>query len=121
MNLKFLLAMFLGFIVTATAYAADARLGVQVKGDYERMFISGDGQKAWYSALELEQIALAYAGSKKLDFNFEGTDRSVWVHTDGGKVLAEVWFHSGAGKPALRVDIGRKGNVLKHKIEPSGG
>jgi hypothetical protein len=102
-------------------YAADIRLGVQAKGDYEYMFISGEGHKAWYSALELEQIARAYAKDKKLDFNLDTAEKNIWVHTDGGKVLAEVWFLSGPGKPYLQILIGRKGNVLKHKIETKAG
>jgi hypothetical protein len=72
--------------------------------------------------LELERIAKAYAKSKKLAFEFEGTDKNIWVNTDGVKVLAEVWFSSGVGRPALQIQIGRKGNVLKHKIvEVMGG
>jgi hypothetical protein len=103
--------------LAATGYAAENRVGVQVRGEHEHMFVSGDGHKAWYSALELAQIATDYARTNKLDFQFEGTEQNVWVHTDGGKVLAEVWFSPLAGGPALQVQIGRKGTVLKHKFE----
>jgi hypothetical protein len=114
--------MILGLALTSTGHAADSRLGAQSKGEHEYMFVGGDGQKAWYSALELERIAKAYAKSNKLAFEFEGTNKNIWVNTDGGKVLAEVWFSSGVGRPALQIQIGRKGNVLKHKIvEVMGG
>jgi hypothetical protein len=112
----------LGLALTVIGHASDSRLGVQSKGEHEYMFVGGDGQKAWYSALELERIAKAYAKSKKLAFEFEGTEKNIWVNTDGGKVLAEVWFSSGVGRPALQIQIGRKGDVLKHKIvEVMGG
>ena len=112
--------MVLLFAIISTGPAADRRVGVQSRGEQEYMFVMGDGQKAWYSALELEQIARTYAQTQKLDFKFEGTEKSVWVHTDGGKVLAEVWFKAGGGRPTLQVHIGRKGNVLKHKIVVAG-
>ncbi len=121
MKFKLIIPLALASILASAAYAADNRVGVQAKGDYEYMFISGDGHKAWYSALELERIAMDYAKEKKLDFNFDGAERNIWVHTDGGKVLAEVWFLSGSGKPALQILIGRKGNVIKHKIETKAG
>ena len=109
-----ILVFCMGF--ASVGQAADSRLGVQTKGGHEYMFVSGEGKKAWYSALELEQIANAYAQSKKLDFKFEGTEKNIWVHTEGGKVLAEVWFSSGVGRPALQIQIGRKGHVINHKI-----
>jgi hypothetical protein len=114
-----IIPMVLGFALLSAGIAAEPRLGVQVKGEHEYMFVNGDGQKQWYSALELEQIAIDYVKSKKLEFEFEGTQKNIWVHTDGGKVLAEVWFTSPVGKPGLQILIGRKGEVIKHKtIEP---
>jgi hypothetical protein len=115
------LALILWVALASAGFSADSRVGVQSKGDQEYMFISGDGKKAWYSALELEQIARAYASSQKLEFDFASAEKSVWIHTDGGKVLAEVWFSAGATRPSLQIQIGRKGNVLKHKIEVKGG
>jgi len=89
--------MVLLLALMSTGRAADKRVGVQSKAEQEYMFVMGDGQKAWYSALELEHIARTYANTQKLDFKFDSTEKSVWVHTDGGKVLAEVWFKSGGG------------------------
>lgn len=121
MKLHFTFPIILGLALLSTAPAADSRLGVQSKGQHEYMFISGDGKKAWYSGLELEQIARAYAKSQKLDFNFDGAEANIWVHTDGHKVLAEVWFSTGAGRPTLQIQIGRKGNALKHKVVEAKG
>ena len=51
--------------VLVIAQAATTRIGVKDKGEHEHMFIAADGPKEWYSALELERIARAYAESKK--------------------------------------------------------
>jgi hypothetical protein len=117
MNYTAMMTVALGLALVGGLEGAESRVGVQTKGEQEYMFVGGEGKKAWYSALELEQIARAYAASQKLDFDVATAEKSVWVHTDGGKVLAEVWFSSGAGRPSLQVQIGRKGSVLKHKIE----
>lgn len=117
MKYTIIMTVALGFALVGGLEGAEGRVGVQSKGEHEYMFVGGEGKKAWYSALELEQIASAYAAAQKLEFDFATAEKSVWVHTDGGKVLAEVWFSSGAGRPSLQVQIGRKGNVLKHKLE----
>ncbi len=83
------------------------------------MFISGDGQKAWYSALELEQIAHRYAEEKSIEYDFSQANCTVWVQTDGGRVLANVDFSSGMGKPFLRVVIDRFGSVIRHETGTS--
>jgi hypothetical protein len=111
----------LGLALLSAGIGSEPHLGVQAKGEHEYMFISGDGKKQWYSALELEQIAMNYVKAKKLEFSFEGTEKNIWVHTDGGKVLAEVWYTSAAGKPGLQILIGRKGEVIKHKTTESSG
>jgi photosystem II stability/assembly factor-like uncharacterized protein len=99
-----------------SASGTDYRHGVKAEGSHEYMYVSADGQKAWYSALELERIARDYAQSEKLDFDFADTEKKIWVHTDGGRVLATVWFSSAIGKPSLCIEIGRSGKVIGHKI-----
>ena len=107
--------------VVFIAQAATTRLGVKDKGEHEHMFIAADGPKQWYSALELERIAKGYAESKKADFQFEGTEMNIWVKTDGGKVLADVYWSKGVGKPMLHVEIGRDGKPMRHEITIPGG
>ena len=41
----------------------------------------------------------------------------VWVKTDGGRVLANVFYSSGLGQPVLHVAINRKGRVIHHYID----
>lgn len=94
----------------------DSRVGVTARDPHEYMFVAGDGYKAWYSALELEQIARRYADEHKLEFTFEGTEKMVWVKTDGGRVLANVAYSSGVGQPILYIAIDRHGRVINHDI-----
>ena len=98
----------------------DNRLGVQAKGPHENMFVAASGQKAWYSALEFENLARDYVRSNKIDFDFTDTQTTIWISTCCSDTLAEVWFSSSAfSRPALCVRIGRKGQVLGHTITPT--
>ncbi len=96
--------------------SSPSRVGVIAQGPHEYMYVAGDGQKAWYSALELEKTARRYADEHKLEFNFEGTEKNVWVNTDGGRVLADVYYSSGLGEPSLSIAIDRYGRVIRHRI-----
>jgi hypothetical protein len=107
--------------VLAFAQAENTRLGVKSKGEHEHMFVSADGPKEWYSALELERIARGYAESKKADFSFEGAELNIWVKTDGGEVLADVYWSRGIGKPVLHVEIGRDGKPTRYDIKTATG
>ena len=97
------------------AHADVNRFGVKDKGQHEHMFISAEGAKEWYSALELEGIARRYAETKKVDFQFEGAEMNIWVKTDGGKILADVWWSHAIGKPSLHVEIGRDGKPTRYE------
>src|ERR1041385_3412328 len=88
------------------------RFGVQEQEPHEFMFVSGDGTKEWYSGLEFDRIARRYAEEQRLTFDFEGTSRAVWIHTGGGRVLADVYYSSGLGKPTLHIAINRHGQVI---------
>src|SRR4051812_19560840 len=85
------------------------RYGVHEHEPNEFMFVSADGEKEWYSALEFDRIARRYAEAQRLAFDFQGTERTVWIKTDGGRVLADVSYSSGMGKPFLQVTINRHG------------
>ena len=116
MKLKLFGALLPLLVLCLVGCASQHRFGVQAQGDDEHMFVSGDGQKEWYSVLELQRIA-SLRCQQKPDFKFEGTEMNIWVNTDGRKVLADVWFLADIGKPSLHVEIGRDGKVRKHKIE----
>jgi len=94
----------------------DSRVGVQAHDPGDYMFVSGAGQKSWYSALELEQAARQYADEHKIEFQFDGTEKRVWVKTDGGRILADVYYSSGIGQPVLHIAIDRRGRVIGHDI-----
>ena len=94
----------------------DSRMGVLEQYPHEYMFVAGDGPKAWYSALELEQKARRYASEHKLEFDFDGTEKAVWAKTDGGRVLADVHYSSGMGQPVLHIAIDRHGKAIGHDI-----
>ena len=121
MKSKFIFPSAIVLFVLFMTQAADTRLGVKDKAAHEHMFISADGPKEWYSALELERVARDFAVSNKADFRFEGTEMNIWVKTDGGKVLADVFWSSAVGKPGLHVEIGRDGKAIRCQVNPTGG
>jgi hypothetical protein len=94
--MKFLLLLFLVFTTLAHG---------------QNVFVHGTGDK-WFSATDLEQIARGYAKQKKIDFNFELTERNVWVSTSGSNIIASVCFSSGMGEPILKVEIDRTGKAV---------
>ncbi len=95
----------------------DGRIGVETQGPHEYMFVEGSSEKAWFSALELENLARDYVKRNEIDFDFADTEKTIWVSTSGGRILAEVFFiPSRYGKPVLNVKIGRNGKVLGHSI-----
>jgi hypothetical protein len=77
----------------------------------QNVFVHGAGDR-WYSAADLEQTARDYTKQKKIDFNFELTERNVWVPTSRSNIIASVSFSSGMGEPILRVDIDRAGKAV---------
>lgn len=79
----------------------------------EYVMIQGASDKVWYSGHQLVGIAKRYAQERKIDFNFEGTEKIVWVKP-GGRVRADVWFSSGIGQPVLHVAIDKNGKALRH-------
>ena len=103
-------------ITTGCAQQFDDRLGVQSQGSHEYMFVSGDGHKMWYSALELETLARNYVKQKSIAFDFANTEKAIWVNTGGSRTLATVSFSSGIGKPFLDVTIDRHGKAVRHFI-----
>src|ERR1043166_7505896 len=117
MKTKVIISFFLVLSFVVLVNAAGHNLGVQAKGEHEYMFVRGDGEKNWYSALEFEQIARDYAKRMKLDFKFDHAEKNIWVNTDGSKILAEVWFSTGFSDPALNIQIGRNGKVVEHRLE----
>jgi len=70
----------------------------------------------WFSASELEQIAKDDAKQKKIDFDFTKARGSVWIHTGGSNIIAQVFFMSGFGKPAYQADIDRSGKVATNYV-----
>lgn len=92
------------------------RIGVLERGEHDYMFIQGDGQKQWYSALELRKIAEQYVREKKIDYPISDAAINIWVYTDKRKPLAEVWFTQGVGQPTLGIDIDRYGRVMRHRM-----
>jgi hypothetical protein len=90
-------------------------LTILVQGEEPNVYVNGAGDR-WYSATELERIARAYAKERKIQFSFEGTERSVWVNTSGSNIIASVSFSSGMGKPSLIVDIDRSGKVATNHL-----
>ena len=75
--------------------------------------VQGGNDKTWFSGHQLVVIARRYAEEQKLDFNFEGTEKVVWVKPEG-LVRADVWFTSGMGKPSLHVAIDKYGKVIRY-------
>jgi hypothetical protein len=88
------------------------REDVKVKNPGEHMFVSGDGHKAWYSALELEQIARNYAKQEGIAFDFSGVDKAIRVYTEGLPILATVSFTS---TNYFQVDIDRFGKPMRYR------
>lgn len=93
-------------------------VGVQDSNPGEYMFVAGTGTKAWYSSLELEKIVRDYITKKDLDFDFPHSTKAIWVNTDGGKKLGNMYFQLGNGD-FLQVEIGRSGEILGHKFGPA--
>lgn len=88
------------------------REDVKIKGPEEYMFVSGDGHKAWYSAMELEQIARDFAKQKGVAFDFSGTEKTIRVYTEGLAILATVSFTS---TNYFQVDIDRFGKPMRYR------
>ena len=82
-------------------------------GPKEFVMIQGPNDKVWFSGHQLIGLAMRYAEEQKLGFEFEGTEKIVWVNP-GGRVRADVWFSSGLGEPVLHVAIDRYGRVVSH-------
>ena len=79
----------------------------------EVVMIQGPNDKVWFSGHQLIGLAMRYAEEQKLGFEFEGTEKIVWVNP-GGRVRADVWFSSGMGEPVLHVAIDKYGRVIRH-------
>jgi len=94
----------------SAAVSPDAAFAVEPK---EYVMIQGVNDKVWYSGHQLVGIARRYAQERKLGFDFEGTEKIVWVKP-GRRVRADVWFSSGMGQPVLHVAIDKHGKVLRH-------
>ncbi len=75
--------------------------------------IQGPNDKVWFSGHQLIGLAMRYAEEQKLGFEFEGTEKIVWVNPEG-RVRADVWFSSGMGEPVLHVAIDKYGRVIRH-------
>lgn len=82
-------------------------------GPKEFVLIQGPNDKTWFSGHQLIGLAMRYAEDQKLEFEFEGTEKIVWVRP-GGRIRADVRFSSGMGKPVLRVAIDKYGKVVRH-------
>ena len=94
-------------------------MGVEVQGEHEYMFVAGDGDKGWWSALELERLAKEYARRESIAFDFTNTKTKIWIATDGKKELAKVHFYGpGLEDPFLDVRVSREGRVLEHYLGP---
>lgn len=84
----------------------------------EYVMVQGANDKTWFSGHQLIGIARHYAEEQKLGFDFEGTEKIVWVNP-GGRARADVWFSSGSsgmGKPVLHVAIDKYGKVIAYDI-----
>jgi hypothetical protein len=84
----------------------------------EYVMVQGPNGKTWFSGHQLISIAGHYAEEQKLDFEFEGTEKIVWVNA-GGPVRADVYFSSGMGDPILHIAIDKYGRVIRHDIGTS--
>jgi hypothetical protein len=82
------------------------------------MFVRSSGQKVGFSALEFEQLARAYAQQKKLPFDLEGAQKTIWVDTRGSKIIARAYFDLPSGQ-ILVVEIDRDGRVADHTVASS--
>jgi hypothetical protein len=94
----------------------DSRPGVQTQGPHEYMFVKASGSKVGFSALELEQIARRYNQVQKAPFQLDGTEKMIWIRTDGSPILADVYFFGNIGKPSLHIEIDHDGTVSRYKI-----
>jgi hypothetical protein len=99
----------------------EGHVGVQKVGPGEYMFLETTGDKLGYSAFELDEIARSYIKEKKVPFELDGTERNIWIQTDGSPTMAKVYFGSGPAHPTLQVDIGRDGKVKRHIIHAKTG
>lgn len=86
---------------------------VKARGPGEYMFV--EGQHAWYSALQFEQIAENYARQRRIAFDFTNAQKAIWVYTDGFPILATATFSHGTGGPYFRVDIDRSGKPMRYR------
>ncbi len=84
-----------------------------VVGPREYVMVQGANDRTWYSGHQLIGIARRYAEEQKLGFDFDGTEKTVWVKPRG-RVRADVWFSSEMGKPVLHVAINKYGEVIRH-------
>jgi hypothetical protein len=80
----------------------------------EYVMVQGPNDKTWFSGHQLINIARRYAEEQKLGFDFEGTEKIVWVKP-GGRVRADVYFSSRMGQPILHVAIDKYGKVIRHE------
>jgi hypothetical protein len=99
------------------SHESDGRPGVQAQGAHEYMFVKSSGRKVGFSALEFEQIARQYAEQQRLQFQFEGTEKMIWIRTDGSPIIADVYFIAALGEPSLHIEIDRDGKVKGHNIQ----
>jgi hypothetical protein len=86
-----------------------------VVGPKEYVMVQGANDKTWFSSHQLIGIARHYAEQQKLGFDFEGTEKIVWVNP-GRRPRADVWCSSGMGNPSLHVAIDKYGKVIGHDI-----
>ena len=117
MKSSFVTLLIATLFVGCSAPKFDRRPGVQAQGTHEYMFVKSSGNKVGFSALELEQIARSYAEAQKVQFQLEGTEKTIWIRTDGSAIIADVYFFGALGKPSLHVEIDRDGKVKRCKIE----
>jgi hypothetical protein len=113
--LNLIILPYIALLAGCSSLHQEGRVGVLARDPNEFVFVSGDGQKEWYSGLELDQIARRYAYEKCLGFDFSEASRSVWINTNGRKVLANVSYSSEFGMPFLNIAIDRHGKVIRHE------
>ena len=116
--MKMYIPTLLGFVLCSGCASTDRSAAVSPDDAFvvepkEHVMIQGVNDKVWYSGHQLIGIARRYAEERKLGFDFEGTEKIVYVKP-GGRVRADVWFSSGMGHPVLHVAIDKYGKVIRH-------